>query len=204
MLQSKNNLQELSLTGYITEFSYNFTISPVIIKHQTVWVRRSIQSKLQTPKYVFKWTYVKKKSFYYCKKCNAFQQFKICRSCENKFLSPNDFDAQSYSSTISSGSEIQLNRESENNQLELEHNQSPQSHETNHQIIIDLPHKDKHEVIVEMNKWEHAVRNDMCGKLINSFGYISNQNGYVRNLDNEVYFSDNDLRMDSDFSNNSN
>ncbi|KAF0412225.1 hypothetical protein F8M41_007957 [Gigaspora margarita] len=92
----------------------------------------------------------------------------------------------------------QLNRESENNH----HNQSSQSHETNHQIkIIDLPHKNKHEVIAEMNKWEHAVRNDTCGELINNFGYISNQNGYVRNLDDEVYFSDNDLRIDSDFSN---
>ncbi|KAF0385175.1 hypothetical protein F8M41_011502 [Gigaspora margarita] len=103
---------------------------------------------------------------------------------------------QSQSSTISS--EInQLNRELQNDQLELEHNQS---HDTNHQIkIIDLPHKDKHEVIAEMNKWEYAVRNDTCGKLIDSFGYISNQNGYVRNLDDEVYFSDNDLRIDSDF-----
>ncbi|KAF0544882.1 hypothetical protein F8M41_002556 [Gigaspora margarita] len=143
----------------------------------------------------------KKKSFYYCEKCNAFQRFKICHLCENKLYSPNDSDTQS--STISS--EIDhLNRESENNQLELEHNQSPQSHEINYQNkIIDLPYKDKHKVIAEMNKWEHAVRNDMCGELINNFGYISNQNGYVRNLDDEVYFSDNDLRMDSDFSNNS-
>ncbi|KAF0556888.1 hypothetical protein F8M41_014618 [Gigaspora margarita] len=148
MLQSKNNLQKLSSTGYITKFSYNFTISPVLLNYQTVWL-----------------------------------------------YSPNDSDTQSQSSTISSEID-QLNRESENNQLELEYSQS---HETNHQTkIIDLPHKDKHEVIVEMNKWEHAVRNDTCGELINNFGYISNQNGYVRNLDDEVYFSDNDLRIDSD------
>ncbi|KAF0554106.1 hypothetical protein F8M41_019598 [Gigaspora margarita] len=125
MLQSKNNLQKLSSTGCITEFSYNFTISPILLNYQIVW-------------------------------------------------------------------------------LELEYNHLPQSHETNHQNkIIDLPHKDKHEVIAEMNKWEHAVRNDTCGELINNFGYISNQNGYVRNLDDEVYFTDNDLRIDSDFSNNS-
>ncbi|KAF0562271.1 hypothetical protein F8M41_000047 [Gigaspora margarita] len=200
MLQSKNNLQKLSSIRYITEFSYNFTISPVIINHQTVWVRRSNQSKPRIPNYVFKRTYVKKKSFYYCEKCNAFQRFKICRSCENKLYSPNDSDTQSQLS-----SEIdQLNRELENNQLELECNHLLQSHETNHQNkIIDLPHKDKHEVIAEMNKWEHAVRNNTCGELIDSFGYISNQNGYVRNLDDKVYFSDNDLRMDSDFSNNS-
>ncbi|KAF0511290.1 hypothetical protein F8M41_018325 [Gigaspora margarita] len=105
---------------------------------------------------------------------------------------------QSQSSTISS--EInQLNRELENNQLELECNHLLQSYETNHQNkIIDLPHKDKHEVIAEMNKWEHTVRNDMCSELIDSFGYISNQNSYVRNLDDKVYFSDNDLRIDSD------
>ncbi|KAF0556662.1 hypothetical protein F8M41_015021 [Gigaspora margarita] len=106
---------------------------------------------------------------------------------------------QSQSSTISSEID-QLNRELENNQLELEHNQS---YDTNYQNkIIDLPHKDKYKVIAEMNKWKHAIRNDTCGELINNFGYISNQNRYVRNLD-EVYFSDNDLRIDSDLSNNS-
>ncbi|KAF0543586.1 hypothetical protein F8M41_003550 [Gigaspora margarita] len=140
-----------------------------------------------------------KNFFYYCEKCNTFQQFKICLSCENKLYFPDDFDTQSQLSTILSEID-QLNRELQNDQLELKHNQSLQSHETNHQIkIIDLPHKDKHEVIAKMNKWEHVVRNDTCGELINNFGYISNQNGYVINLDDKVYFSDNNLKMDSDF-----
>ncbi|KAF0520648.1 hypothetical protein F8M41_016193 [Gigaspora margarita] len=66
-----------------------------------------------------------------------------------QLYSPNDSDTQSQSSTISSEID-QLNQESENNQLELEYSQS---HETNHQTkITDLSHKDKHEVIVEMNK----------------------------------------------------
>ncbi|KAF0432290.1 hypothetical protein F8M41_005241 [Gigaspora margarita] len=113
----------------------------------------------------------------------------------------NNSDTQSQSLTISSEID-QLDQESENNQLELEHNQLLQSHKTNHQIkIIDLPNKDKHEVLAEMNKWEHAVRNNTCDELINSFGYIFNQNGYVRNLDDKVYFSNNDLRMDKQYAN---
>ncbi|KAF0488272.1 hypothetical protein F8M41_022359 [Gigaspora margarita] len=123
-----------------------------------------------------------------------------------KLSSTGNFDTQP---TISSGSEIdQLNRELENNQLQ--ENQPPQqpnkSHEINqsNEAIFCTSHMSNSEVLMRMNDWEYAIRNDRCGELIDSFGYISNQNEFVKNLENNVYFSDKDLRMDSDVSNNSN
>jgi hypothetical protein len=165
MLQSKNNLQKLSPTGFITESSFNFTISCVIINHESVYVRRSNRNKIQKPKYVFKQKYTKKSKlpFYYCEKCNALQRFKICLACENKLYSPSDFDT---SSTVSSESEIdQLDR------------------------------------LDSIRESEPKTINALKNVKLNKFKYISNQNGYIdSNIKpkDELYFSDNDLMMDSD------
>ncbi|KAF0552292.1 hypothetical protein F8M41_022061 [Gigaspora margarita] len=116
MLQLKNNLQELLSTGYITEFSYNFTIS--LIKHQTVWYVEVIDPNRKLLNTYLN-EHMLKKILLLLQKCNAFQRFKICYSCENKLYSPNDSDTQSQSLTISSEID-QLDQKSENNQSELE------------------------------------------------------------------------------------
>ncbi|CAG8754596.1 2441_t:CDS:1 [Gigaspora rosea] len=181
-MQSKNNLQKLSSSGVITEFSYNFSISSVNIKNQLVWVRRSIRKKNPYSSYIFKQKYIKKSKLlpFYCENCNAFQRFKTCLSCENKLYSSQDFDSE----TISSQSSI--------------HQESTVQESTTR--IIDLPYTNDNEVLQEMNNWEYAMKNDECDELIDNFKYISNQNGYVRMSDtaNNIYFSDNELMMDED------
>lgn len=170
MLQSKTNLQQLSPTGFITEFSYNFTILPVIINHQSVWVRRSNRLKYNNPRYVFKRKYKKKpKSFYYCEKCNAFQRFKTCLSCENKLYSPSDFDT---SSTISSDSEIDME--------------------------LNIDRLNLREVSTKLSFQLDSSQTENNDETVDNFRYISTQNGYLG--ENEIYFSDNELRMDSDVS----